>query len=265
VGDFEAAEEFATRRGLIAIAQVAASSRLSVLLEAGRLDELLEGAETLLPALEASGNGWCVTETRAIKARGLYERGAGVAEVAEIALIDARAAEFHDHVIMAAIPVASERIGAGQPDSARALLVELANLPRIRDAGEYGPRLPALVRCALAAGDAGLAERLVEGVEPTVPVREHALVTAAALLAEARGDAEAAERFADAAARWEGFGGVLEHAYALLGQGRCLAALGDPTADQALRQARALFDEMGARPRIDECDNLIALAIKLSS
>jgi class 3 adenylate cyclase/tetratricopeptide (TPR) repeat protein len=266
VADFEAAEEFATRRGLIAIAQVAESSRLSVLVEAGRLDEVLERAEALLPALEASGNGWCMTETRAIKARALVERGAGSAGIAESALDAARAAEFHDHVIMAAIPAASDRIAAGELDSARALLVELADLPRIRDAGEYGPRLPALVRCALAAGDAGLAARLVEGVEPKVPVREHALVTTAALLAEARGAyAEAAKRFADAAARWEGFGGVLEHAYALLGQGRCLAALGDATADQALRQARALFDEMGARPRVDECDNLIALASKLSS
>jgi hypothetical protein len=58
---------------------------------------------------------------------------------------------------------------------------------------------------------------------------------------------------------------VLEHVYALLGQGRCLAALGDASADQALRQARAFFDEMGPRPGVDECDNLIALASKLSS
>ena len=146
------------------------------------------------------------------------------------------------------------------------MLAELGDLPKIRDAGEYGPRLPALVRCALAAGDASLAARLVEAFEPTLPVREHALVTTAALIAEARGAyAEAAERFADAAARWDVFGARLEQAYALLGQGRSLAALGDLAADAPLRQARALFDEMGARPRVDECDTLIALASRLSS
>jgi len=36
-------------------------------------------------------------------------------------------------------------------------------------------------------------------------------------------------------------------------------------ADQPLRQARALFDQMGARPCINECDTLIAQASKLSS
>jgi hypothetical protein len=58
---------------------------------------------------------------------------------------------------------------------------------------------------------------------------------------------------------------VLEQAHALLGQGRCLTALADPEADQPLRQARALFDRMGARPRINDCDTLIARASKLSS
>ena len=76
---------------------------------------------------------------------------------------------------------------------------------------------------------------------------------------------DAARLFGDAAEHWEVFGGVLEQAYALLGQGRSLVALGAPGADQPLRQARALSEEMGARPRVDECDTLIARASKLSS
>ena len=71
--------------------------------------------------------------------------------------------------------------------------------------------------------------------------------------------------YADAAARWEQFTEVLEQAHALLGQGRCLTVVGDPGADLPLRQARALFDRMGARRRIDECDDLIARASKLTS
>ena len=59
--------------------------------------------------------------------------------------------------------------------------------------------------------------------------------------------------------------GVPERAYALLGQGRCLTILGDPAADQPLRQARALLDQMGARPRVAKCDTLIAQAGRRSS
>jgi len=91
---------------------------------------------------------------------------------------------------------------------------------------------------------------------------EHALAATGALLAEAEGDyAEAPERYADAAARWQRFGAVLEQAYALAGQSRCLVALGDPTVETPLREARALFSAMGARPRVEECDAILASAL----
>ena len=266
VEEFEKAGQFATHRGLIPIAEVAAASALSALVETGRLDESLVRAEALLLALEASGSAWCKTEATANLERVLAERGAGDVETAGEALAEARLSEFHDHFIVATVPTALSRIAAGQLAEARALLHELSDLSQIREAGEYGPRLPSLVRCALAAGDPGLAARLAEGVDATLPVRALASCTAQALLAEARGDHQvAAESFADAAARWNGFGAGLEHAYALLGQGRCLAALRDPAADTTLRRARELFQQMGARPRIDECDSLIGQTAAVSS
>ena len=107
---------------------------------------------------------------------------------------------------------------------------------------------------------------LADGLKPRYPLDEHALCAARAQLAEHAGDhAEAATLYADAAQRWEQFTSVLEQAHALLAQGRCLTHTGDPTADQPLRQARALFEQMGARPRIQECDTLIAHAARLSS
>jgi hypothetical protein len=157
-------------------------------------------------------------------------------------------------------------INAGRLESGRELLFELVEKQGIKGFGEYAPRLPALIRCALGAGDAGLAARLVEDVEPALPVNEHALETAAALLAEARGEyVEATERFADAGARWDAFGARLEQAYALLGQGRCLAALDNALAEQPLHAARALFVEMGVLPRVKECNALILEATALSS
>ena len=48
-----------------------------------------------------------------------------------------------------------------------------------------------------------------------------------------------------------------EHAYALLGQGRCLAALSKPDAEAPLRAARELFASMGYKPALAETDALL--------
>jgi hypothetical protein len=103
-----------------------------------------------------------------------------------------------------------------------------------------------MLRTALAAGDSDLAKRLANGLEPRYPVREHALCAARAELAEHAGDhADAATLYAEAAARWQQFANLPEHAHALLGQGRCLLALADPAAEQPLHPAAELFSSMG--------------------
>ena len=43
-----------------------------------------------------------------------------------------------------------------------------------------------------------------------------------------------------------------------MGEGRCLALAGDASADDQLRRARALFEQMGAHLGVRECDELIA-------
>ena len=63
--------------------------------------------------------------------------------------------------------------------------------------------------------------------------------------------------YAEAADSWQKFGDVPEHAYALLGQGRCLAALGKPGAEGPLREARELFASMGYGP-LSETEALLA-------
>jgi hypothetical protein len=50
---------------------------------------------------------------------------------------------------------------------------------------------------------------------------------------------------------------VPERAYALLGQGRCLAALGKPEAEEPLREARELFASMGYKPPLAETEALL--------
>ena len=50
---------------------------------------------------------------------------------------------------------------------------------------------------------------------------------------------------------------VPERAYALLGQGRCLATLGKPEAEAALREARDLFTTLAYQPALAESRALL--------
>jgi hypothetical protein len=55
-----------------------------------------------------------------------------------------------------------------------------------------------------------------------------------------------------------GFGNVPERAYALLGQGRCLLALGEAAAEVPLAEASDMFASMGYKPALAENEELLA-------
>jgi len=114
------------------------------------------------------------------------------------------------------------------------------------------------VRTALAVEEPELARRLVERVEPVTPLARHALAACRAQLTEVGGDqAEAAGRYQEAAEGWREFGNVPERAYALLGRGRCLAALGRADAEEPLREARELFVSLGYKLALAETEALL--------
>lgn len=124
-----------------------------------------------------------------------------------------------------------------------------------------------MVRTALTIGNPKLAERLATGVEPRTTIAEHALVAVHTASAEAGGDAQAAaDGYAETAERWQQFGVIPERAYALLGQGRCLTALGQPAeATRALVQAREIFNSLKAAPALAETDALVGQASALTA
>jgi hypothetical protein len=115
-----------------------------------------------------------------------------------------------------------------------------------------------MVRTALAAGDPALADALAAGLEPCYPLHEHALCACRAQLAEAAGEhKEAAILYVETVNRWRDFGNVPERAHALLGQGRCLLAVGRSGAEQPLAEARDLFASMGYEPALANTEALL--------
>ena len=93
----------------------------------------------------------------------------------------------------------------------------------------------------------------------STPLYEHALSSSRALLTETRGEVdEAVAVFAMAASAWREFGVPFEEAQALLGQGRCLVALDRASEAVApLAAAREIFGRLGAKPALDETDELM--------
>jgi hypothetical protein len=160
-----------------------------------------------------------------------------------------------------ALAVAASALAREAPERAGGLLAELEQLPGVHEDPYYARQLPAMIRTALAAGDPELAHRLLPEMEPRYPLDDHALCAARAQLAEHAGEyANAAALYAEAAERWQGFGNVPERAYALLGQGRSLVALGELGTGRPLTDARTLFELIGYEPALRETQSLLEQA-----
>jgi class 3 adenylate cyclase/tetratricopeptide (TPR) repeat protein len=253
--------EFCQQRGLVEMATFLQSNCPLPLVELGRTDEALERARTAALALEASEARHGLVEPRAVELALQHARGDQPSTVEVDWLVDtARGVGAADVVAFSLSPAAAALVSEA-PDRAHALLTELHATPGTHQTSYYARALAGMVRTALVTGDRTLANMLVDGLEPHYPLDEHALCSARAQLLEHAGDdATAAGLYAAAAQRWQEFGNVPERAYALLGQGRCLHALGDAEAETPLRQARELFGALGYKPALTETEALLQQA-----
>jgi hypothetical protein len=234
------------------------STRPNILAELGQPEQGLAEAGPLVDRLQAAGD-IAYFEPLALQIRLLAERGTPrQAPAADELVTAARDTGLPGFIALAFAAAARMLVAQGHADEARALLAELDQIPSVREDADYQLALSELLRSTLTLGDVALAHRLVEGVEPRTPMAEHALASARAQLAEATGGhAEAAQLYREAAERWRQFGKFPERAYALLGQGRCLAALGKPEAEAPLREARDLFTTLGYQPALAETQALL--------
>ena len=238
------------------------AASLSLLAELGRADQALAELGPTADRVQATGDksftNWRGDQLRLLAERGTPDEAPDPDEL----VAAARAIGEQERTANALADAAQLLLARNEREHAQALLRELDELAALDADILIHPRqLTSLVRVALALDNLPLAEQLTARFEPVaaVPIDKHALASARAQLVEAAGDlAAAAELYGEAVERWREFGNVPELAYALLGQGRCLAAVGKPEAEEPLREARELFTSMGYRPALAETEALLA-------
>ena len=251
---------YAKPRGLTEMADTLAMGRMEVLVEIGELDAALILATELVPRLEGRGDVWDLVAVRATVSQIMALRGEALTAAEMLDWLEDAARSSHDLQLVAHALGGSaiRRAGLGQRSEAVSLLREVEAYPGSRRSLNSFVMLPGMVRAAIQCGEPGLAGALVEECEVHYPYAEHALAAANAALAEVRGDLEdALHRYEQAADRWTRFGVIPEHAFALLGQGRCLVHLSRRSeAADSLRGAREIFERLQAVPALTEIDNL---------
>jgi hypothetical protein len=256
---FEEARRFCEERGLYEMAAGIEGNCPLLLAELGRTGEALERAAAASAALEASGTTQLVVEARAshlairVACGERHDRSES-----EWLVATAHAVRAADIMLLALSVSAAAELARGDAERPQILLAELERSAGTRETPYYARQLAAMVRTALAAGDGELAGRLVDRLEPHYPLDRHALRAARAQLAEHAGNlADAAQLYGEAAASWATFGNVPERAYALLGDGRCLRALGDAEAAERLGEAQTLFASIGYAPALAATEALL--------
>jgi class 3 adenylate cyclase/tetratricopeptide (TPR) repeat protein len=258
---------YAAPRGLTEMADAMAGSTLSLCYDVGR--QAMQEAVELAERFDESGNVFDLCEVRAAEIRIQVLRGQTDQVAGWLDWLSNAARESGDPqmIAQALAAVSAAHAALNQPETATALLAKIDATDGTRDTIYYSIHLPDMVRTSLSLGQPALAEQLLARVEPRHPYTEHALVAANAALTEQRRDhGTAADSYADADARWEAFGVVPEAAFALLGQGRCLIALGRTTdASPVLQRARHIFDQLQAAPALAEIDTLLGEATALIS
>jgi tetratricopeptide (TPR) repeat protein len=249
--------EFCRRRGITEFALGMSGGSVSHLASLGETEQALNDAGPIADRLQSAGDVR-FTEPRSLQLRLLTERGEQERAVTLAELVAAARDSGQPQRCARAFAAAAQLLLArDRPEDAHRLLAELDLMAGTRSNPVYASQLPNLVRTGLALDDVALAERLVDGVRLTTPLAEHALVACRAQLTEAAGNhAEAARLYAEAADRWQRFGDVPELAYALLGQGRCLAAVGRADAEEPLRRARERFVSLGYESALVENEAL---------
>ena len=258
---YETTKAFDESRGLLGAEMWAKAESTWVLFDLGRWDEVLTISEELTNVDE--GVGPEQTRLLALPYHALVQlhrgdRPAAEALVARV-LPKARVVADAQLLVPALAAAALTATAADDSPSALELVRELIDLTRARSDRYRTMFLPQITRMCTLAGAVDLAQALADGSTLDLGRVGCSRTAAAALFAEAEGRlADAAALHQQAATRWQNFGSIPGRADALLGQGRCLAALTHPGAEIPLREARELFTSIGHHDGRAEAEALLA-------
>jgi hypothetical protein len=250
--------------GLDGHALVLRCSIAQALAYAGQWGDALSLADELNESLERSGNLQDHIFLGMVKALVLLLRG-DCAEARRLASwaeertqSDSPVAARYCWQLVAGVAEAHQ----GQRDAAVSYLGTLSTEPLPPTSPEVVLMHPHAIRAAVHVGASRLAGYLVGVVGAVRPVNDLVIAAGRALLAENMGELDGGvDKFVAAGRGWRDFGVPYEEAQALLGQGRCLLALGRaPEAAAPLAAAGEIFARLGAMPALEETQVALAAA-----
>ena len=257
----EEAEEFAAKRGLTRSADLARGGRFEIFLLSGDWDAALNLLDEITPQLDVSADVWTLSQMKMQATFLLVARGEMPAARAHVEWAAAKTADSPMEWVRTNLLAAESALsfGSGECEQAREFLEEWAARPVWTTDATVTVFALTAVRMALALGDEDLARHIAGSRDARLPLNALAGKGMEACLSESDGElALAAETFADAAAGWHDFGVLHEEGHALLGEGRCLVALGRASkAAVPLASARDIFERLGAKPALIEVDRLL--------
>jgi class 3 adenylate cyclase/tetratricopeptide (TPR) repeat protein len=257
----EVAIDFAERRGLQWDARFLRAGILEQLFLVGRWDEVLDRLPRVAEEVAEAGDVVDAVQLHELHLLLLALRGAKT-DLAAVMTQLGRPDHLPWTIPYFDVPMAAAAISLTDRVAALEHLKDwCANSIRPMSV-EFAWLIPEGVRVALQAGDRQVAHEVARRCLPNTPFEEAVANTAESQLREAGGEQEAAAAgFAEAAARWHEFDVPYEEAQSLLGQGRCLVALGRaPEAAPVLEQARAIFAKLKAKPALEETKALLTQA-----
>ena len=260
--------DFAERRGLAFMGMWMKSNLVSALCDVGGWDEALAVSEEVIDWDREQGGSQVGPVTAIYRAQVLVHRGR-VNEAAALAgefLPRIREAGDPQVVVPALYIAALIDMEQGQEAAALALTRETRSITSSLRPYRFLV-LSGIVRVMIRCGAIEDAEDAIAGLEPRLARERADFISARAQLEEAHSAFDDASiLFRELAEMSSELGEVIEHAHALLGEGRCLVKLGRKVeAENTLRAARDSIAALGAELLKAEVDELLARATALSS
>ena len=250
LAEFAHAESLARQRGVGESLSIIHLGQSGALFQLGRVSEAIALAQATVSQGVQAGQVWMelIATAQSVRWRTLregavpddFDLGAYLDRLNIDVISDAGPEVFSTAALISRL--------LGCVGQAGELLARFEANGAARSSMEYPRLLPFLAREAVLVGDVDLAARMREGLKRSHRLHALALDASGAIVAEARGEHQAAATQYQAVARgWQVYGDAPEYAHALHGYARCVRRLGSQD-DDAEALASIAFDAINLPP-----------------